>query len=111
MTNVNLNPLTPRGRITRLPYLFTKIGIVTFLFIAQIVHGIAKEQNFNLMFLYVALILLLVIAEICVTSKRLRDIQWSQWILILWLFPYASVVISILLLFIKSKTDNSLIQE
>ena len=51
------------------------------------------------------------VADFYAASKRLRDIQWSQWLLLPWAIPFVGLVVGIPLLFIKSKSNNTPIQE
>ena len=105
--NMNNNPLSPVGRIERLPYLLTKFGLIVTYVAAQMCMSYYKTLNNNsLFYVYIALMLLFLIAGIFAASKRLRDIKWSQWCLLIWLIPILGIVVGAPLLFIKSKYDQ-----
>lgn len=101
---VNNIPLYFEGRIERMPYIITKIIFYVFL----IIIGFLKQHYSKDMFDIYAVAYLISAQVIFVlsfyaASKRLRDINWSQWLLVLWSIPIVGICIGLPLLFIKRK--------
>lgn len=62
----------------------------------------------TLMFSMGAILTLFVLyIEICATIKRLKDLNWSKWLVILTLIPYVCILIRIPCLFFKGKINTS----
>lgn len=97
----NNNPFTFTGRITRKAYLITKFSMsAIFLSAISLVN---VESAFTLR----ALITLVTFAVgLFAASKRLRDVQWSQLLLIIWAIPFLGLLVGVPLLLIGSKQDN-----
>ena len=103
----NKNPFSFTGKISRLPYFVTKLT----LFVIASTPLICKSMNSQLdvmsfMFFQVVILQIVFVLAFYAASKRLRDIQWSQWLLIIWVIPFVGLVIGIPLLLIKSKINN-----
>ncbi|MBR1425305.1 DUF805 domain-containing protein [bacterium] len=97
-------PLSLTGRIERIPYIITKISLIITYAIAQMCRSYYKSNSSDfIFFIYIALMLFFFIASIFAASKRLRDIKWSQWYLLIWILPIVGFGIGVPLLIIKSK--------
>ncbi len=105
--DVNNSPFSFTGRIERLPYLYTKIGLVCFWFLLIVFMALYKTFNIECLQL-VAYIIKLFFWVLCVfaASKRLRDINWSQWYLLFWFIPFVVFLAELPLFFIKSKYSS-----
>ena len=104
----NKNPLSFTGTINRLPYFITKLV----LFVMASIPAFYKTLNnqideMQFMFLQFVVLQIVFVIAFYTASKRLRDIQWSQWLLLPWAIPFVGLIVGIPLLFIKSK-DNSM---
>ena len=64
-------------------------------------------------FMFFQIIILQIVSVLAfyAASKRLRDIQWSQWLLLIWAIPFVGLIVGIPLLFVKSKINKAPIQE
>ena len=103
----NKNPLGFTGTINRLPYLITKLV----LFVIASVPAFYKTINNQIDEMHFIILQFLILQIVFVlafyaASKRLRDIQWSQWLLLPWAIPFVGLIIGIPLLFVKSKINN-----
>ena len=108
----NNNPLSFTGKISRLSYFVVKLA----LFVIASIPVIYKSMNnqideIQFMFFQVIILQIVFVLAFYAASKRLRDIQWSQWLLIIWAIPYVGLLIGTPLLLIKSKIDNISNQE
>ena len=106
----NKKPFSFTGKICRLPYFVTKL----ILFVIASIPVIYKSMNNQLdeiqfMFFQAIILQIVFVLASYAASKRLRDIQWSQWLLIIWAIPYVGLVIGFPLLFVKSKINDNLI--
>ena len=106
--NMNNNPLSPVGRIERLPYILTKFGLIVTYIVAQMCRSYYEASNIinSFFYVYVVLMLLFFIVGTFAASKRLRDIRWSQWCLFIWTIPIAGIGVEAPLLFLKGKYDK-----
>ncbi len=101
--DINNNPFSFTGKIGRCSYLITKV-VILFLFFMTVF--ILKLCNFEYTVILLALLLFLIFsASLFTASKRLRDIKWKQWLLIIWAIPVIGLCIGLPLLVIKSKQD------
>lgn len=74
----------------------------------------ADEQKFNMTSLTQALLYIIwgfiVYVEICASLKRLNDLQWNKWLVLITLIPVAALIIRIPCVFKKgvlhSKVNN-----
>ena len=101
--NINNNPFSFTGKINRGSYLITKTIILLFFLIADLILKSYKSEY--IIMLQVLLLLLIFLVSLFAASKRLRDIKWKQWLLIIWAIPYIGLCIGLPLLIIKSKQD------
>ena len=101
--NINNNPFSFTGKIHRGSYLITKAIILLFFLIADLILKSYKSEY--IIMLQVLLLLLIFLVSLFAASKRLRDIKWKQWLLIIWAIPYIGLCIGLPLLIIKSKQD------
>lgn len=109
---INKNPFLFTGRITRLQYFITKLIICILIFLTIFCEKVLNNIDGILLFyLQLPIFLIIIVLSLFAASKRLRDIQWSQWLLIVWAIPYIGLVIGIPLLFVKSKINNAPTQE
>ena len=108
----NKNPLSFTGTINRLPYFITKLILFVMVSI-PVFYKTINNQIDEMQFLFLQFVVLQIVFVIAfyAASKRLRDIQWSQWLLILWAIPFVGLIVGIPLLFVKSKINNALTQE
>ena len=108
----NKKPLSFIGTINRLPYFITKLV----LFIMASIPAIYKSINNQVDEMHFIILQFLVLQIVFVlafyaASKRLRDIQWSQWLLLVWAIPFVGLIVGLPLLFVKSKINSVPIQE
>ena len=108
----NKNPLSFTGTINRLPYFITKLILFVMVSIPVFYKTINNQiDEMQFMFLQFVVLQIVFVIAFYAASKRLRDIQWSQWLLILWAIPFVGLIVGIPLLFVKSKINNALTQE
>ena len=101
--DINNNPFSFTGIIGRCSYLITKT-VILLLFLTTVF--ILKHYNSEYMVILLALLLFLSFStSLFAASKRLRDIKWKQWLLIIWVIPFIGLCIGFPLLVIKSKQD------
>ena len=108
----NKNPLSFTGTINRLPYFITKLV----LFVMASIPAFYKTMNnqidvIQFMFFQIIILQIVFVLAFYAASKRLRDIQWSQWLLLVWAIPFVGLIVGIPLLFVKSKINKAPIQE
>ena len=108
----NKNPLSFTGTINRLPYFITKLV----LFVMASIPAFYKTMNnqidvIQFMFFQIIILQIVFVLAFYAASKRLRDIQWSQWLLLIWAIPFVGLIVGIPLLFVKSKINKAPIQE
>ena len=104
--NIKINnlPLYFSGRIERIPYIVTKIIFYLFLIIIGFMKQHYSKDMFDVYAIaYYISIQVIFVLSFYTASKRLRDIKWSQWFLILWSIPILGISVGLPLLFIKSK--------
>ena len=108
----NKNPFCFTGIISRLPYFITKL-ILLVMAIAPAFYKTVNNQIDEMQFMILQFIVLQIVFIVAfyAASKRLRDIQWSQWLLLLWAIPFAGLIVGIPLFFVKSKFNSTLTQE
>ena len=109
----NKNPLSFTGKISRFPYFITKL-IITILAVAfAIICSVMLNpiNRFETVMCQSIILPIMFLLGLYAASKRLRDIRWSQWLLIIWAIPYIGLTIGIPLLLVKSKIDNTPSQE
>lgn len=82
------------GRLKRLPYFM----VLVFIFIAVTVLGAVFGGKASTVIAYAGQILL-----IPSQIKRLHDIGWSPWLLLLSLIPFVGFILALLLLFVPGK--------
>ncbi len=109
---INNIPLCFNGRIERKPYFITK----TIFYIFLITIGFIKQQYSKDMFdlyeiIYLISMQVIFILSFYTASKRLRDIKWSQWFLVLWSIPILGICIGLPLIFVKGKFVNSNVEK
>ncbi len=97
---VNNNPFSSRGRIERKNYFITKVII----FILFCLNSFMYDSHFPI---YMGGFLFCILFGLFAASKRLRDIGWSSWLLLVWILPIIGLGIGIPLLFIKGKYADS----
>ena len=108
----NKNPLSFIGTINRLPYFITKLALFVIASIPVIYKSMSNHlDEIQFMFFQAIILQIVFVLAFYAASKRLRDIQWSQWLLIIWAIPYVGLVIGFPLLFVKSKINDTLNQE
>jgi len=94
--DINVHPFSHRGRIGRLGFTMT-------ILLTMIVSAILSVL---LGFLNIPLDIAAICTIIFATSKRLRDIGWSQWLLLLLFVPILGLIVYIPLLAIPSKQES-----
>ncbi len=101
--DINNNSFSFTGKIGRCSYLITK-AVILFLFLMTVF--ILKYYDSEYVVILFALLLSLVFSvSLFAASKRLRDINWKQWLLIIWAIPVIGLCIGLPLLIINSKQD------
>lgn len=108
----NKNPFCFTGVISRLPYFITKL-VLFVMVISPDFYKTMNNQIDEMQFIIIQSIVLQIVFVVAfyAASKRLRDIQWSQWLLLPWAIPFVGLIVGIPLFFVKSKSNNTLIQE
>ena len=108
----NKNPFCFTGVISRLPYFITNL-VLFVITITPVFYKTMNTQIDEIQFIIIQYIVLQIVFVVAfyAASKRLRDIQWSQWLLLPWQIPFVGLVVGIPLLFVKSKSNNTLTQE
>ena len=106
--NINNNPIFFTGRIERKIYFITKSILYAIL---TIILLFVKQSNIEIATTISGAVLtqIIFILSFFAASKRLRDIKWSQWLLLIWLIPIFGGIIGLPLLFVKSKFSNNVI--
>lgn len=102
----NNNPVTFTGRIERLPYLITKICTLVIFLINLFIIKFFSQLEYTVIFIVITLFIYFLVG-LFAASKRLRDIKWSQWLLLIWIIPFFGLIIGLPLLFVKGKYTNS----
>lgn len=114
----NNNPFTYTGRIAQVPFIITKVclGLVTLvstLFSVVVAIACLKYpavfSSLGAVVFSASLFIIIVflsVMSVYSTSKRLRDVEWSQWLLILSLL-FAWLFFDFILFFVKSKYITS----
>ena len=98
------NPLLPQGRIGRLTYFITET-ILTFCgHLLIYIDSVRNKFDTISLLTIIAMIFVCIIACFAVV-KRLRDIQWRDWTLLMLFIPIIGIFFSLSLCFIKSKYD------
>ena len=100
----NKNPFSFTGIINRLQYVITKLVLFIMVSIPVFYKSINNQvDEMQFMILQSAVIQIVFILAFYAASKRLRDIQWNQWLLLVWAIPFIGLGVGIPLLFVKSK--------
>ena len=106
---------SPHGRLNRLQYFLIWLGIfVSFWVIIALMWGTAvifggeggDMNNFvwgTLGILLLVYMVLVTYIGIVTAIKRLRDIGWSPWLVLLFLVPIVNLILGLLLLVMPSK--------
>ena len=109
---INNFPFSFKGRLGRLNYLYTKIGLIIIFILGVFIKASGKALNVDFLY-YISYLVSLVFWIGCIfaASKRLRDICWSQWYLLFWFIPlpFVALLADIPLFFIKGKYFNTAI--
>ena len=81
--------------------------------IAPAFYKTVNNQIDEMQFMILQFIVLQIVFVVAfyAASKRLRDIQWSQWLLLPWAIPFVGLIVGIPLFFVKSKFNSTLTQE
>lgn len=99
----NNNPFSFTGKIGRYAYLITKFVALTFFLITiLILQNYQSEYTSALLALFIFIIFSI---SLFAASKRLRDIKWKQWLLLIWAIPLIGLSVGIPLFVIKGKQD------
>ncbi len=104
---LNNNIFSAKGRINETNY-FIIMLITTIMAISYLAFVFFKKfQNFNIAFETIMLFVMLVnlYVQVCAIIKRLRDIKYSPWLVLLSFVPILFLVVCIPCLFAKSKWD------
>lgn len=101
----NKNPFLFIGRIGRLPYFLTKFYLVLLVLLISVICKTCCQatDRFVTVYLLTMFMLSVFVLYFYAASKRLRDIKWSQWLLLIWVIPFVGLFVGIPLLFVKSK--------
>ena len=101
---INNNLFSCSGRITRVFYFLTIISIR--IIYATIKYAYEESNNKILLHIFILSLLLMALVEFFATIKRLRDIEWSPYLSLLYFIPYAPTVIFIVLMFMEGKYND-----
>lgn len=99
---IDNNPLSFNGRMGRLPYFITKLSLLVIFVLIGIVIYLNNQSEYLIILVAIFTFVFFTIG-LFAANKRLRDINWNQWLLLIWAIPYLGLFIGIPLLFIKSK--------
>lgn len=99
---MNNNPLSFQGKIGRLPYFITKFSLLIIFVLIGIVVALCNQPEY-LVVLGAIFTFVFFTIGLFAANKRLRDINWDQWLLLVWAIPCLGLFIGIPLLFIKSR--------
>lgn len=102
----NNNPLTFTGRIAQFPFFITKVclDVAMIVIIAFSSTALASASNQVVFCCFLLTMTILLVMSIYSTSKRLRDVRWCQWLLILSAISFVGLILDLILLFVKSKS-------
>ena len=104
---VNNNPFSCYGRISRLTYFITFICTQTFVLGLDFLKYLFERTNGSIfIYIYILGMLIVGLIEIIAIIKRLRDIKWNPWTCILMLIPYVVIVLRFVLIFMKGKYET-----
>jgi len=110
-----MNPLqlffSFKGSISRFEYLAgIAISIVITAMLISIPsqmigeHDLTSGMKLLKAFIYLSILLLYLIIYLALHAKRLRSLQWSQWLLFLFFIPIINLVLMTALIFVPGKT-------
>ena len=105
----NNNPFSFSGRITRLTYLYTNIALLFFyIFVEFLKYLHERFHNENFFFAFIIGMIILAIVDTFAHIKRLRDIKWSPWLILIGFIPlsYVTIIFKLTLLLKKSKYET-----
>ena len=90
------------GRRNRKSYFLVALSLLALLLLATMVAGgmMASSSEGGAVILLVVLAIPFVIANLAVTSQRIRDFGWTGWAVLIGLIPYVGFVFQVALLFI-----------
>jgi uncharacterized membrane protein YhaH (DUF805 family) len=108
---INNNPFSYGGRMTRLPYLITRIIILALIFLACYVFLVlfivlGKDYEWLSKMFFILVVLVLVVCSIFSDLKRLRDLKWNRWFVVLGFIPYLCFIYGLTLILVKGKFDT-----
>ena len=108
---INNNPFGYRGRMTRLPYFITRIIILALIFLACYVFLVlfivlGKDYEWLSKMFFILVVLVLVVCSIFSDLKRLRDLKWNRWFVVLGFIPYLCFIYGLTLILVKGKFDT-----
>lgn len=103
-----------KGTISRLKYVLgaviaSVVGIIVFALIYILIgdHHLSDSMKVTKAALYLSCLIFMIITHFALSSKRLRDLQWGQWLLLLTVIPIVSSIMLILFICIPGKTGNT----
>ena len=107
---LNNNPFSCSGRMTRLPYFITRIIIFSLFCLAcylflVLFFALGKDYEWLSKMLFILVVLVLVVCVIFSDIKRLRDLNWNRWLLLIGFIPYICCIYGLILMLIKGKYD------
>ena len=109
--DINNNPFSYSGRITRLPYFLTSLVILVFLYINNCIKYLYNKTHNDsiLSILYVSFFVMIIMTIIGFFAmiKRLRDIKWNPWLCLISLVPIVNYIFGLILLFMKSRYKDT----
>lgn len=101
-----------KGSMTQIEYLVgVSAGIILYSVLVTLVslglHGsgddISNSMKILKAFLYLSSIIMVIITHFALGAKRLRDLQWSQWLLILCAIPIVNFFMQLLFILIPGE--------
>lgn len=108
--DINNNPFSCSGRITRLPYFLTSLVLWIFLNIDKFIEYLHKRTHdasiLPIIEAFYFFMIIFAIIGFFAMIKRLRDIKWNPWLCLISFVPIVNYIFGLILLFKKSKYEH-----
>ena len=113
--NINNNPFSFQGRITRLPFFLIIVGgiVLTFLAVIGYFFFAIKYQSYEIItkLLLILFGILITVISIFAWIKRLRDVKLPLGCIFIAFLPYLSIIFFLVLTFMKSKYEVKSVED
>ena len=103
--DINNNPFSPLGRITRLPYFLTSLVLLIFFRILNTIE-LLFGNNYHITILFMVIMVIMAVIGFFAMIKRLRDLKWNPWLCVICFVPIVNFIFGLILLFKKSKYEH-----